>query len=107
MKTIETSDNGVGNDDDDDDRDGYPQCLEKHQPQTGNDTSLDDQSGIHDTDDTCNICLEPFTENDEITTSIVSKCSHGFHRQCITDWLMKHNECPCCRGTFIEKILDV
>lgn len=24
-------------------------------------------------------------------------CHHAFHKECISQWLMKHDSCPCCR----------
>jgi len=29
------------------------------------------------------------------------QCRHIFHQHCITDWLMRHNDCPCCRTCYI------
>jgi len=81
---------------------GYPGIIEDDGEIRNEPSPLHDQNGT-DEDDVCNICLEPFAAGDEVATSDVSKCSHGFHRQCITGWLMKHDECPMCRATFIEK----
>lgn len=41
--------------------------------------------------DTCNICLG------EMKEYIFVKCGHSFHKECIFDWLLKKQTCPCCR----------
>lgn len=43
----------------------------------------------------CCICMEEFTAND-----IVKRlpCSHAFHKKCIEQWLLQHNNnCPICK----------
>ena len=42
----------------------------------------------------CVICLEDFKEGDDI---IILPCIHVFHKNCITDWLQSHNDCPICK----------
>ena len=41
--------------------------------------------------DTCSICLE------EMKEYVFVKCGHSFHKECIGNWLIKKNNCPCCR----------
>ncbi|KAH7536624.1 hypothetical protein FEM48_Zijuj03G0004400 [Ziziphus jujuba var. spinosa] len=47
----------------------------------------------------CGICLEDFLaegihDHDELHRL---KCSHVYHKNCILEWLQKHNTCPLCR----------
>jgi hypothetical protein len=49
----------------------------------------------------CNICLEPYVQDDHVRKSVV--CDHVFHRQCISEWLrLGKRECPCCRTVFVN-----
>jgi hypothetical protein len=63
-------------------------------------------------DTICAICLETFdsgrihqSQDDEITLSRSSQCPHIFHRPCITQWLLQHNDCPCCRVLLLFETL--
>lgn len=74
----------------------------------------------------CAVCLSEYEVNDEISWSSNSECTHVFHRECITQWLvalgkkkssmqrfpdspsekklLNYNlECPCCRQDFIVR----
>lgn len=48
-----------------------------------------------DINETCAICIEPLKEGD---TSIVLKCNHVFHKDCIISWFKKELICPICRS---------
>jgi len=50
----------------------------------------------------CHICLERFQVGDEVSWSNVSKCRHTFHKACIEEWMMKHEDCPCCRAVTLR-----
>merc|ERR1712045_388447 len=39
-------------------------------------------------DTCCDICLGEY--------------EHGFHKECIVDWLMENNSCPICRRDYVE-----
>ncbi|EDQ90803.1 uncharacterized protein MONBRDRAFT_3794, partial [Monosiga brevicollis MX1] len=41
----------------------------------------------------CCICLSVFQDNDRI---LVLPCSHGFHHQCVGQWLRQQRRCPLC-----------
>jgi hypothetical protein len=42
----------------------------------------------------CVICWETFTASDNV---ISLECTHVFHRDCISKWLLEHNStCPLC-----------
>lgn len=44
----------------------------------------------------CNICIESYTAGDTI---VQLPCEHIFHRNCISNWLLKEKiNCPVCRS---------
>ena len=50
-------------------------------------------------DEECALCMEPFTQSDEVR---VLKCRHYFHTKCIDQWLVvqqksKSRSCPLCQ----------
>jgi hypothetical protein len=42
----------------------------------------------------CSICLEDFRPGDWVFSL---KCSHIFHRECVSAWIFQHGSCPVCR----------
>ncbi|KAK8560943.1 hypothetical protein V6N13_026378 [Hibiscus sabdariffa] len=48
----------------------------------------------------CAICLSEFVEGEGI--QVLAKCNHGFHVQCIQQWLPSHSSCPTCRCTCLS-----
>ena len=76
----------------------------------------DDHNSCNDDDDddgnTCSVCLEPFSVDEVLSCSKPFKCKHIFHSECLIPWLMKHEDCPCCRTTllttqdFLDKTYD-
>jgi len=54
-------------------------------------------------DDPCQICLDLFKEGNKVSSSLISKCNHEFHHDCITEWLKLHETCPTCRDKFISQ----
>jgi len=56
----------------------------------------------HISNKTCFICLCEYEETDIICSSPNADCVHIFHRDCIMEWLMRHDECPCCRTDYLE-----
>ena len=56
----------------------------------------------YDEKDVCTICLCDYEEGDEIASSPNSKCKHSYHKECILEWLMKHDNCPCCRVDYLS-----
>nr|KJB75207.1 hypothetical protein B456_012G031300 [Gossypium raimondii] len=51
-------------------------------------------------DTACAICLSEFAAEERLR--ILPKCNHGFHTQCIDNWLSSHSSCPTCRHCLIE-----
>jgi hypothetical protein len=60
----------------------------------------DDESGAIKSD-CCAICLVEYEDGDEISWSHNSSCGHAFHRDCIIEWLLTSDECPCCRRNYL------
>ncbi|KAK7387789.1 hypothetical protein VNO78_22581 [Psophocarpus tetragonolobus] len=44
-------------------------------------------------EDTCSICLEPFSTDDPAT---ITSCKHEYHLHCILEWSQRSKECPIC-----------
>jgi hypothetical protein len=52
----------------------------------------------------CAICLSPFESQQLVCESNNSACQHVFHKECMVDWLTKHQDtCPMCREVYILK----
>ncbi|NBU34170.1 hypothetical protein EB118_04895 [bacterium] len=52
--------------------------------------------GSESASDVCNICMDNYTESPSAT--ILPKCKHMFHTECIRNWLCKEKvTCPVCR----------
>ena len=49
----------------------------------------------------CLICFETFVDGSAITTHCTDKV---YHRYCIMEWLMKHDNCPYCRSPFFPAL---
>lgn len=49
----------------------------------------------------CSICLKEYLMDEEIAWSNNSDCNHMFHLACIEEWLLRHDECPCCRQNYL------
>jgi len=43
----------------------------------------------------CPICLGEFVEGEKVR--VLPECNHGFHLECIDEWLVSHSSCPMCR----------
>jgi len=70
---------------------------------TATPSSYDD---FDDDEDVCPICLDNFEIGDIVIFSRHnhSSCSHVFHEDCLSQWLLeqRENECPICRACFIS-----
>ena len=47
----------------------------------------------------CSICLEAYSEKEKV--SVISKCGHCFHANCVHQWLGKNATCPVCRTSLL------
>lgn len=65
----------------------------------------DSSQSIHDfpSISTCSICFQNYDVGDDICWSKNENCKHCFHVNCITSWLMKHENCPLCRENYLIK----
>jgi hypothetical protein len=68
---------------------------DEHDNNTSDDNHGEDQ-------EQCAICLVEYEAGDEISWSHNKSCTHAFHRECIIDWLISHDECPCCRHNYLS-----
>jgi len=50
----------------------------------------------------CAICLGPYEVGDEVSWSMNTCCNHVYHHKCISEWLVHHDECPCCRLEYLH-----
>ncbi|KAL3943243.1 MAG: hypothetical protein SGBAC_002688 [Bacillariaceae sp.] len=71
-------------------------------------TDSQKESDLTDYDDNddqpmCAICVASYEEGDEICWSNNHKCQHCFHKECIQEWLLLHEECPFCRLPFLPE----
>ena len=42
----------------------------------------------------CSICLADYSDNETVTEL---PCGHLYHRNCVTEWLLAHTQCPLCK----------
>lgn len=82
-----------------------PQQLTRNSSQTEDDASLVESEGF--SEDQCAICLERFKSGEEVCYSQNEECTHTFHRPCITAWLLEHEECPCCRRSYLYMAISM
>lgn len=52
----------------------------------------------------CGICLTDYKVGDEVAFAPNEECTHGYHTDCIVDWLLKNKSCPICRRDYLEVI---
>jgi hypothetical protein len=52
-------------------------------------------------ENTCAICWMEYQDDEDICYSQNAECGHVFHRDCIQEWLIQHDECPCCRNNYL------
>lgn len=52
----------------------------------------------------CPICFATFEDGELVSVSNNAECSHMFHRDCITEWLLKQDgsTCPVCRRIYLK-----
>lgn len=47
----------------------------------------------------CAICLEEWRLEEKCS---ILPCTHKYHKECIRDWLVKRNTCPCCKSVVFQ-----
>jgi Ring finger domain len=60
--------------------------------------------GMHQT--SCAICLDRFKDGEDICSAQNKLCPHEFHLECIFPWLLKSQDCPCCRRDYLTVEAD-
>jgi hypothetical protein len=51
----------------------------------------------------CAICLESLLYGQKVAWSKKNKnCAHLFHQTCLTTWLERKSDCPCCREILLH-----
>ncbi|XP_054804590.1 E3 ubiquitin-protein ligase RHF1A [Prosopis cineraria] len=65
-------------------------------------TSASPSSAVFDdgSEDSCSICLEPFSTDDPAT---ITNCKHEYHLHCILEWSQRSKECPICWQLLVLK----
>ena len=53
--------------------------------------------------DNCCICLEDFQDDEEIQ---LARCNHGYHVECLTNWMTVKNTCPVCQAVLRRELPD-
>ena len=69
------------------------------------DVSTDMESNIPSIDKGypgCAICLERFKDSEDICCAQNAECPHEFHLECLFPWLLKSQDCPCCRRDYLS-----
>eukprot|EP00814_Leptocylindrus_danicus_P011124 CAMPEP_0116027294 /NCGR_PEP_ID=MMETSP0321-20121206/14536_1 /TAXON_ID=163516 /ORGANISM="Leptocylindrus danicus var. danicus, Strain B650" /LENGTH=226 /DNA_ID=CAMNT_0003500607 /DNA_START=245 /DNA_END=925 /DNA_ORIENTATION=+ len=52
----------------------------------------------------CLICLSGYDLGENACGARdVADCVHIFHEECLQEWLIKHDDCPCCRRCIIPE----
>ena len=95
--TASTSSGGTDNPEDD-----SPQKdIEAQQtaPSTPSQASTEDDPFQSDSYTACAICIDNYDDADEVFVG--EDCNHMFHKECLLDWLQRHDGCPCCRKNMI------
>ena len=57
---------------------------------------------IESEEPSCSICLCPFEPAEEICCSSNKRCKHSFHKDCMSEWLQRHEDCPQCRQDYLK-----
>jgi len=71
-------------------------------PKSSDEKVDEEDDELLDASQQCAICIERFTAGEEMCCSHDKDCVHKFHRSCITAWLLKHEDCPCCRRNYLD-----
>ena len=69
--------------------------------------SIGQVMGSRSADPECTICLEKFSTGDSISWPKYGDCDHIYHTECITNWLLLHEDCPLCRVAIIGNVPEM
>ena len=88
-----------------DSQDTEPDELHPDQSKTDRTIGINDIETEYSENDSscalCCICLNVYKEGEEVCWSKNTDCRHSFHRECVEQWLLKHDDCPYCRKQYI------
>ena len=62
-------------------------------------TNFKPGAGKYENSDTCCICMEDFTLDEEICE--IKKCCHRLHPSCLEQWVIRNQQCPLCKTALI------
>lgn len=68
-------------------------------PPSSSQTPAADDPFQSDSYTACAICIDHYDDTDEVYVG--EDCNHMFHKECLLDWLQRHDGCPCCRKNMI------
>jgi len=69
-------------------------------------TSDDDMNHEDEEENCCSICFGEYETGALLGVANNGHCQHMFHQECITEWLMKHEECPVCRRPYLDRFFE-
>ena len=71
-------------------------------PSTGNVGSVDDTSHMPCRWSECSICIDAFQPGETLT--VLPRCQHAFHKECIKPWLLERLWCcPLCKTSVLKE----
>lgn len=76
-------------------------CIIKPPSEKESPDKDDDQNDVTPSENVCSICLSEYKHNQSICYSPNKQCTHFFHKDCIVEWLLNDDGCPCCRRDFL------
>ena len=54
--------------------------------------------------DVCAICCREYSVNEELCWSQDPRCIHVFHKSCMDNWIVDHDECPFCASSWAQQV---
>ena len=93
----------------DDINDDSPTSTQKNherEDQEQRSTSDDDRNHEDEEENCCSICFGEYETGALLGVANNGHCQHMFHQECITEWLMKHEECPVCRRPYLDRFFE-
>ena len=67
-------------------------------------TSADTTCTSQDGENCCPICLGEFDDKIDDICRPISCQQHFFHKDCVSDWLLRHDSCPLCRSAVLGSL---
>ena len=51
----------------------------------------------------CAICIDDYIVGENL---LICPCGHGYHKECLRQWLRRKNVCPLCKVVVSKKVLN-